>query len=146
MKPTPKGWPRLSTAIYCKDATKHIDWLCSAFGFEIRLKVEGEGGRIEHSEIMFGEAVIMVGDESAQQSKGRSKLVSPLSVDGANTQGIMIYVDDAAAHCERARAAGAEITIEPKISDYGEEYWTDKTYGCIDPEGHNWWFAERVRG
>ncbi len=146
MKPTPKGWPRLATTIYCKNAAKHIDWLCTAFGFEIRLKVEGEGGRIEHSEVVFGEAVLMVGDESAQQSKDRADLVSPLSLGGKNTQGIMIYVDDVNAHHARAQAAGAVITIEPKVSDYGEEYWVDKTYGCVDPEGHHWWFAERVRG
>ena len=46
MKPTPKGWPRLSSALYYDDAPKAIDWLCEAFGFEVRLKVEGEGGRI----------------------------------------------------------------------------------------------------
>lgn len=146
MKPTPKGWPRLSTAIYCTNAAKHIDWLCAAFGFETRLKVEGEGGTIEHSEIVFGDAVIMVGDEASQRARDRPHMVSPLSCGGKNTQSIMLYVDDADAHCERARAAGGVITIEPKVSDYGEEYWADKTYGCRDPEGHDWWFAERVRG
>ncbi len=40
-----------------------IDWLCDAFGFELRLKVEGEGGSIEHSEITFGDAVVMVSGE-----------------------------------------------------------------------------------
>ena len=35
--------------------------LCAAFGFEVRLKIEGEGGRIEHSELEFGEGLIMVG-------------------------------------------------------------------------------------
>ena len=60
MKATPKGWPRLSTAIYYDDAAGAIDWLCSAFGFEVRLKVEGDGGHIVHSELVYGEAVIMV--------------------------------------------------------------------------------------
>ena len=45
MKATPKGWPRLSTAIYYDDAAGAIDWLCRAFTFEVRLKVEGDGGR-----------------------------------------------------------------------------------------------------
>jgi len=45
MKPTLKGWPRLSTAIFYDDAAGAIDWLCRAFGFEVRLKVEGDGGR-----------------------------------------------------------------------------------------------------
>jgi uncharacterized glyoxalase superfamily protein PhnB len=40
--------------------TQPIDWLCRALGFEVRLKVEGDGGRIEHSELVYGEALIMV--------------------------------------------------------------------------------------
>lgn len=145
MKPTPKGWPRLSTAIFYKDAAKAIDWLCKAYGFEVKLKVDGADGIVEHSELTFGEALIMVGDERRQQKLGRP-LVSPLSVQGSNTQSVMIYVDDAEAHCERARKAGGSITFEPKVTDYGEGYWADKSYQCVDPEGHCWWFSERVRG
>jgi uncharacterized glyoxalase superfamily protein PhnB len=145
MKPTPKGWPRLATTVFYKDGAKAIDWLCEAFGFEVRLKVEGEGGRIEHSELVYGEAVVMVGDEETQEVKGRP-MVSPASVGGANTQSVMIYVDDAIAHCERARKAGATIAYGPQVSDYGEDYWADRSYLAIDPEGHCWWFCERVRG
>jgi uncharacterized glyoxalase superfamily protein PhnB len=145
MKPTPKGWPRLSVSVFYKDAPKAIDWLCDAFGFEVRLKVEGEGGRIEHSELVFGDAVVMVGDEQIQKDKGRNK-VSPRSVGGANTMGVFFYVDDAAAHCARSKAAGGTITYEPTISDYGEAYWADKSYEVEDFEGHRWGFAERIRG
>ena len=35
--------------------------------------------------------------------------------------------------------------MEPKTSDYGEEYWTDRGYEVEDPEGHHWWFYHRVR-
>ena len=42
MKPTPTGWPRISSALYYDDAAKAIDWLCRAFGFEVQLKVEGD--------------------------------------------------------------------------------------------------------
>lgn len=145
MKPTPKGWPRLSVSVYYQEAAKAIDWLCEAFGFEVRLKIEGEGGRIEHSELVFGEAVVMVGEESVQKEKDRPAK-SPKAVGGINTAGIMLYIDDAEAHCERARKAGAKITYEPKVSDYGEDYWADKSYQAEDPEGHRWWFSERVRG
>ena len=43
MKPTPKGWPRISSAVFYDDAAAAIDWLCRVFDFEVRLKVEGEG-------------------------------------------------------------------------------------------------------
>ena len=58
---------------------------------------------------------------------------------------MMVYVDDAIAHCERARAAGARIIAEPAVHDYGEDYWTDRGYECEDPEGHRWWFYQRLR-
>jgi uncharacterized glyoxalase superfamily protein PhnB len=35
--------------------------------------------------------------------------------------------------------------MEPKVSDYGPDYWSDKTYECVDLGGHHWWFAQRMR-
>ena len=146
MKPTPSGWPRISAGLYYRDAAVMIDWLCRAFGFEVRLCVAGEDGRVAHSELTLGDGVIMVGEErrGAAQRFGVDA-ASPLSVGGANTQDLMVYVDDVDAHCERARAAGARIADEPKLHDYGAEYWADRSYGAVDPEGHIWWFAQRLR-
>jgi uncharacterized glyoxalase superfamily protein PhnB len=144
MKPTPQGWPRISTALYYEDAAKAIDWLCRAFGFEVRLKVEGEGGRIEHSELLFGDGVIMVGDVRSKPDKYPHRR-SPRQVGGINTQNMMVYVDDVEAHSKRARAAGAILHAEPKTTDYGEEYWSDRGYECEDIGGHHWWFYQRLR-
>jgi len=142
MKPTPPGWPRISSSLYYSDGSKAIDWLCRAFGFELRLKVEGDDGRVEHSELTYGDGVIMVSDLKPEKMPYAK---SPGDVGGANTQNMMVYVDDVEAHCKRAREAGAKIISEPKTSDYGDEYWTDRSYGCEDIGGHNWWFAERLR-
>jgi uncharacterized glyoxalase superfamily protein PhnB len=121
MKPPPAGWPRLSTAVFYDDARAAIDWLCRAFGFEVQLKIEGGDGSIVHSQRR-----------------------SPASIGGANTQSIMLYVDDVEAHAVRARAAGATLASEPKTTDYGDDYWTDRGYEAIDPEGHHWWFIQRI--
>jgi uncharacterized glyoxalase superfamily protein PhnB len=147
MRDTPGGWPRISSAIYCRDPARMIDWLCAAFGFEVRLKVVGDGGRIEHSELTYGDGVVMVSGEriGAEAARFSTDMKSPLSAL-CNTQGMMIYVDDVEAHCAQARAAGAKIVDEPKIHDYGEDYWADKSYGAIDPEGHLWWITQRLRG
>ncbi len=146
MKPTPAGWPRISSGLYYRDAAAMIDWLCKAFGFEVRLKVEGEGGRIEHSELTFGEGLIMVGQErTAGDTRFQTPMLSPLTA-GGNTQGMMIYVDDVDAHCAHARAAGAKIVEEPTLHDYGDDYWADRSYGAVDPEGHLWWISQRIRG
>ena len=146
MKQTPKGWPRISASVYYRDAAKMIDWLCDAFAFTLQLKVEGEGGRIEHSELRFGDGLVMVGEERiGAASRFGVDMKSPLSVAGATTQGLMVYVDDVDAHCARAREAGARIVDPPALHDYGEDYWADRSYGALDPEGHLWWFTQRVR-
>lgn len=145
MKPTPKGWPRLTSSATYQDANAAIEWLCKAFGFEVRLKVEGKDGVIEHSELTYGEGLIMIGDERRQKDKDRP-FRSPKSIGGYVTQAMMFFVDDVDAHCAHARENGAKIVYEPTVSDYGEEYWTDKTYGAVDLEGHFWWFCQRLRG
>ena len=144
MKPTPTGWPRITSAVFYRDAARMIDWLCEAFGFAIRLKVVGEDGRIEHSELEFGDGLVMVGQERDDVQRFGAKFVSPLTA-GGNTQNLMLYVDDLDAHCARARQAGARIVDEPSVHDYGDDYWVDRSYGALDPEGHLWWISERVR-
>ena len=145
MKPTPADWPRLSSSLFYRDANRMIDWLCDAFGFSIRLKVEGDNGRIEHSELEYGEALIMVGDERAgEQPRWGVRMVSPLTA-GGNTQCLMLFVDDVDGHCAHARSKGATIVDEPAVHDYGEDYWADRSYGALDPEGHMWWFTARLR-
>jgi uncharacterized glyoxalase superfamily protein PhnB len=127
--------------MHYRDPAVMITWLCEAFDFALRIKVEDENGHIKHSELTYGEALIMVGHE---RELFGTTYKSPLSA-GCNTQGLMLYVDDVDAHCAKARAKGAKIVSEPSLHDYGAEYWADRSYGAIDPEGHSWWFSQRIR-
>jgi uncharacterized glyoxalase superfamily protein PhnB len=147
MKPTPPGWPRISSAVFYEDASKAIDWLCDVFGFEVRLKIEADDGKIEHSELTYGEGLIMVGDVSRAAARERKTAeASPKMIDGVNTQSLCVVVDDTDAHCAHARAAGAVILQESTTSDYGADYWVDRTYSAEDLEGHRWWFMQRLSG
>ena len=136
MKALPDGWPRISATLYYDDARAAIDWLCRVFDFELRLLVETGDGGVAHSELVYGDGVIMISQTTADW-------LSPKTV-GGNTQGLMVYVDDVEAHCAKARAGGATILTELKISDYGADYWVDRSYGVRDPGGHTWWFAQRI--
>jgi len=143
LKPTPRGWPRISASLSYQDPVRAIDWLCEAFGFEVRLKVQADDGSIVHSELQFGDGVVMVGGEDDRHGgvSGRS----PKSLGGANTRGLFVYVDDIEAHYARATAAGARVVRALATSDYGADHWSDRGYGAIDPEGHLWHFAQRLR-
>jgi uncharacterized glyoxalase superfamily protein PhnB len=125
----------LGTAIIYKDPRAAIAFLEKAFGFETTLLLTDEQGNVAHSELSFGDGYVMVGNEWHEKAK------SPLSVDGANTQNVHVQLtDDIDSYCERARAAGARIVAEPETQFYG-----DRTFRALDPEGHMWTFAQTVR-
>jgi uncharacterized glyoxalase superfamily protein PhnB len=58
---------------------------------------------------------------------------------GEVTHSVMVRVDDARAHCERARAHSARILMEPTDFEYGE-----RQYEAEDPLGHQWAFTETL--
>jgi len=138
MKPTPDGWPRIASCVFYEDPKRAIEWLCKAFGFEVRLIVETGAGSIAHSELVYGDGLVMVGaaDTPALWRTPRQA--------GGNTQSLMVIVDDVETHCAQAKAHGAELFRELAVSDYGDEYWSDRTYGAVDCEGHRWWFTQRI--
>ena len=150
-KPPPSGWPQLTCSLFYREPAQAIAWLCDAFGFELRLKVEGEPGEIIYSELVYGGALVSVGGSAkpgAPVEPGRefkARQTSPLDTGGRVTQALCLFVDDADAHCAQARAHGATITSEPATHDYGDDYWSDRSYGASDLEGHDWWFMHRVR-
>ena len=126
--------PNLISALCYKDAKAAIKWLEAAFGFELFMLIEDEAGNLGHSEMRFGNAAIMVGNEWS------SDHASPANLGGKNTQTVHIHLEtDIDAHCERARKAGAEILMEPESQFYG-----DRTYRCRDPEGHIWTIGQTV--
>ena len=120
------------SALACKDPKAALEWMEKAFGFETTLLITDETGKPVHSEMSFGDGYIMVGDEWAENIK------APSSAGGANTQRISVHLPSGVdAHCERARAAGANVLMEPTDQPYGE-----RAYLVIDPEGHTWDFSE----
>ena len=142
MKNPPDGWPRIAPAVFYNDAAAAIDWLTRAFGFTVWVRVENDQGQIVHSQLVMNGGLIMVGQ--AGLTPGRTYPRSPQALGGANTQSLAVFVNDVDAHCEAARAAGAIVATEPATQDYGEGYWTERTYEAEDIEGHHWWFMQRL--
>ena len=114
-----------------RDAPAAIDWLVKAFGFEEQMVVPGENGTIAHAQLSVASGIIMLG--TARDDELRMK--SPRDL-GAVNQGIYVHLEDVDAHCERARAAGAEIVRGLESTDYGSREYTAR-----DLEGHLWSFG-----
>lgn len=130
----PTGTQRIIPYLAYDDAPGAIDFLCKAFGFEERFRFAMPDGRLGHAELAYGDNVLFLA--SAYPEMGH---VSPCGLGGVHSQ-ITCYVDDVDAHYERAKAAGATIAAEPEDQFYG-----DRNYRALDPEGHRWVFSTHVR-
>ena len=108
------------------DVREAVEWLGAAFGFVERVQI-GENHR---SQLSVGEGAVIIGDVRKERRAPRP---------GEVTHSVMVRVDDARAHCERARAHGAQIVMEPTDFEYGERQYTAQ-----DPAGHQWTFSETL--
>jgi uncharacterized glyoxalase superfamily protein PhnB len=121
--PPPNVWPCFSA----HDARGLIAFLVKAFGFE-ETAVYGEGDRVDHAELSWppGGGVMM------GSVKEGAKAVPP----GDFRCYVVVPDGEIEPLLERARAAGATITMELTKTDYGS---TD--FAAQDPEGNAWFFG-----
>jgi len=123
---------RIIPALRYRNGAAAIDWLCAAFGFERKMVVPADGGRVAHAELTLGNGMVMLGDVETEYGR----LVAAPSHGEPVTQGIYVVVGDADGHYARAKAAGAEIVIDIRTQDYG-----GRDYPARDLEGHVWTFG-----
>jgi uncharacterized glyoxalase superfamily protein PhnB len=106
------------------DVNEAAAWLCAAFGFSVRVRIGSH--RVQ---LNVGDGAVIVremrmNEDHAAPGVGHS---------------VMIRVEDADAHCNRAREHGARITEEPVTHAYGE-----RQYNADDYAGHSWTFSQSV--
>ena len=95
------------------------DWLSAAFGFTVRLRIANH--RIQ---MRTGEGCVTIAEGNVVPN---------------NSHITQIRVEDARAHCERARQHGARILTEPVDHMYGE-----RQYNAEDFAGHRWDFTQTI--
>jgi uncharacterized glyoxalase superfamily protein PhnB len=126
-----------------EDGNAAMDWLIEAFGFVEADRRTSADGRLTHGELEAGGGLVMLATptpdyegpkhhrETCEAARTWSRV--PYIIDG-----VLVQVDDVAAHCERARTAGAVILSEPEDSPDGRRYRVE------DVEGHRWMFVEKA--
>ena len=114
----PNDGPNIFPFMRFTDADSALDWLGRAFGFEEHAVYRDDDGTVVHAEISLGNGIVMLGQGDPAE------------------RGVYVAVDDADAHYERAKAAGAEIAREIEDTDYGSREYTAR-----DPDGHVWSFG-----
>jgi uncharacterized glyoxalase superfamily protein PhnB len=108
------------------DVRAAVAWLSAAFGFEERVQI----GERHRSQMKVGDGAVILGDVRHDRIPPRA---------GEATHSVMVRVEDARAHCERAKAHGAKIIDEIKDFPYGERQYT-----AVDFAGHQWTFTETI--
>lgn len=109
------------------DVRAAVAFLTDAFGFAERLQI----GEDHRSQLSLGDGALIVADVRGDRRAPQK--------DGPASYSVMVRVDDAWAHCQRARAHGATIRAEPTDYPYGE-----RQYSAEDPFGHRWTFTESI--
>jgi uncharacterized glyoxalase superfamily protein PhnB len=109
------------------DVRAAVEFLERAFGFVERVRI----GEDHRAQLSYGDGAVIVGDV-----RGERRPPGPEE----ETHSVLVRVDDARAHCEQARAAGATIRREPQDFEYGE-----RQYEAEDLAGHRWIFSESLR-
>jgi uncharacterized glyoxalase superfamily protein PhnB len=127
--------PAFIPSIVYKDNRAALKWLQKAFGFEVSEVLTDATDNIVHAEMSHDDGIVMIGTEFTDWAK------SPESIGHKNTQRVHVRlgkgIDE---HCAQARQAGATIMMEPADQFYGE-----RTYVAVDPEGHHWTFSQTVK-
>jgi len=123
-------YPTVSPYLFYEDLPTALEFLGSAFGFEERMRDTQPDGTLGHCEMQCGDSVFMFGSPPGCRNPAHT---------GHVTVGIYVHVDDVDAHYARAVAAGARAQREPEDQPYGV-----RSYGALDPEGHQWWFSQVI--
>jgi uncharacterized glyoxalase superfamily protein PhnB len=116
---------KLYPSLRYRDAKAAHQWLQDAFGFEPHALHEDDDGTVVHAQMRWGSDMIMFGS-AREDSYG----------DRAGQGWVYASCDDPDALCERARAAGAQITREPTDQEYGS-----RDFSARDLEGNQWSFG-----
>ena len=113
-----------------EDADEAASFLTRAFGFkEIDRQTGAAGGVHLEFETDLGGRVY-----AGQPTQG---FQSPANV--GRTSSVYVLVGAVDEHHERAKAAGADVIEELVDMPFGH-----RRYACLDPEGHEWAFAQVI--
>lgn len=116
-----------------RDANAAIEFYKRVFGAEELFRLSEPGGRIGHAELKFGATVVMISDEYPEYG-----ILSPLAYNGTGSM-IHLQVDNVDELFQRAVAAGAKVTMEPKDQFYGQ-----RSAKFTDPFGHEWGLGQEI--
>jgi PhnB protein len=128
VKPIPDGFHSITPYLTVNDGRGAIEFYQRAFGAKERFSMKGPDGKsIGHAEIVIGNSILMLADESPMAGNK-----SPKTLNGTPVS-LLIYVENVDSAFKQAIDAGASVVYPVENKFYGERS------GCLkDPFGHIW--------
>ncbi len=114
-----------------QDARKAMTWLADAFGLQLGNSSPESGDTVDHAEMFYGNGGIMFGSMQDNEYP-----LATASGSASQAVGIYMIVEDIDAHHARAKAAGAELVMDLRDTEYGSREYTARDF-----EGHLWSFG-----
>jgi PhnB protein len=124
----------ITVHLVVRDAAAAGTWYREALGAEERGRIAVPGGKLMQLELWFGDSQVILADEFPELG-----VVSPLSIGGTATV-LHLRTDDVDALWQRALDAGAEVR-----QPLADAFWGERYGQIVDPFGHRWGLAQRVR-
>ncbi len=133
VKAIPEGYPRVTPYLIVDGAAAAIDFYKDVLGATERYRMQGPDGKIAHSELEFGNSVVMLSDEAPEMGYTAPKKGAGKSV------GLVVYVEKVDEVFSKAVASGA--TAQRPVED---QFYGDRSGTIEDPFGHQWTLATHV--
>jgi uncharacterized glyoxalase superfamily protein PhnB len=136
--PIPPGQENIIPHLCCSPASEAIEFYKKAFGAEELTRMPApDGKRLMHASMRIGKSVIFLNDDFPEYCGGKKNTAIAL---GGTPVSLHHYVADCDAAIKRAVDAGATIMMPA-----ADMFWGDRYGVVIDPFGHKWSFATRVK-
>lgn len=131
----PEGYQSVTPMIMLRDARKAIEFYKKAFGAVERYVMPGPDGKgVMHAEILIGDSIIMMGEESPNEPCKSAETA------GGSPVSFYIYLEDVDKAFQKALDAGCVVRMPVQ-----EMFWGDRFGSLNDPFGYNWSLATHTR-
>jgi uncharacterized glyoxalase superfamily protein PhnB len=103
-----------------QDVGEAIDWLCSTFGFSLRLRIANH-----RAQLNVGDGAVVITEQREPVSK--------------DSHSVMVRVENVDSHHDHAVQHGAHVLDPPADYPFGERQYTVEDFA-----GHRWTFSQSI--
>jgi PhnB protein len=134
-KSIPEEYHSVTPIFVFKNVRKAIEFYKRAFGAQERFAMPGPDGKgVMQAEVMIGNSIIMMGEETPEQPCKSAETL------GGSPVSFYIYLENVDEAFRIALEAGAEVRMPVQ-----DMFWGDRAGTVQDPFGYSWFLATHIK-